>query len=68
MRKSRFASDPPSIPAVKSDSRVVHSLLKQQTWLLRAKGSEPLSKVQHGRDWIPGDFSVLEIRIVEDAG
>ncbi len=30
--------------------------------------SVPPSKVQRGRVGIPGDFSVLEVRIVEDAG
>ena len=32
------------------------------------QGSVPPSKVQRGRVGIPGDFSVLEVRIVEEAG
>jgi hypothetical protein len=61
VRKSRFGGDPPSIPAVKSESGVVQSSLKRRTWLLSAKYSMPPSKVQRGRVGIPGDFSVLEV-------
>ena len=68
MRKFRFGGDLLSITSVKSESGVVQSSLKQQTWLLRAKDSVPPSKVQRGRVGIPEDFSVLEVRIVEDAG
>ena len=32
------------------------------------QGSVPPSKVQRGRVGIPGDFSELEVHIVEDAG
>ena len=65
MRKSKFAGDPPSIPAVKSESGVVQSSLKRRTWLLSAQGSVPPSKVQRGRVGIPGDFSVQEVRVDE---
>lgn len=68
MRKFRFGGDLLSIPSVKSESGVVQSSLKQRTWLLSAQGSVPPSKVQRGRVGIPGYFSVLEVRIVEDAG
>ena len=68
MRKSRFGGDPPSTPTVKIESGVVQSSLKQRTWLLSAQGSVPPSKVQRGRVGIPGDFSVLEVRVVEVAG
>ena len=68
MRKFRFGGDLLSIPSVKSESGVVQSSLKQRTWLLSAQGSVPPSKVQLGRIGIPGDFSVLEVPIVEDAG
>ncbi|MDP7149188.1 MAG: hypothetical protein QGI90_10975 [Nitrospinaceae bacterium] len=43
MKKSRFGGDPPSNPAVKSDSGVVQSSLKRLTWLLSAKYSMPPS-------------------------
>ena len=68
MRKFRFGGDLLSIPFVKSESGVVQSSLKQRTWLLSAQGYVPPSKVQRGRVGIPGDFSVLEVRIVEDTG
>ena len=68
MRKSRFGGDPPSIQAVKSESGVVQSSLKRPTWPLSAQDSVPPSKVQRGRVVIPGDFSVLEVRVVEVAG
>ena len=65
MRKFRFGGDLLSIPSVKSESGVVQSSLKQRTWLLSAQGSVTPSKVQRGRVGIPGDFSVLEVRVVE---
>tara|TARA_A100001234_G_scaffold95268_1_gene83981 strand:- start:21 stop:227 length:207 start_codon:yes stop_codon:yes gene_type:complete len=68
MRKFRFGGDLLSFPSVKSESGVVQSSLKQRTWLLSAQGSVPPSKVQLGRIGMPGDFSVLEVPIVEDAG
>jgi len=42
-------------------------VLKRRTWLLSAQDSVPPSKVQRGRVGIPGDFSVLEVRVVEVA-
>jgi len=68
VRKSRFGGDPLSIPAMKSESGVVQFSLKRRTWLLRAQDSVPPSKFQRGRVGIPGDFSVLEVRVVEVAG
>ena len=65
MRKSRFASVPPSTSTVKSESGVVQYSLKRRTWLLSAQDSVPPSKVQRGRVGIPGDFSVLEVRVAE---
>ena len=65
MKKFRFGGDLLSIPSVKSESGVVQSSLKQRTWLLSAQGSVPPSKVQRGRVGIPGDFSVLEVRVAE---
>ena len=68
MRKFKFGGDLLSILSMKSESGVVQSSLKQRTWMLNAQGSVPPSKVHRGRVGIPGDFSVLEVRIVEDAG
>jgi len=68
MKKSRFAGDPPSVPAVKSDSGVVQSSLKRRTWLFRGHDSVLPSKVRCGRDGIPGDFSVPAVRVVKVAG
>ena len=53
---------------MKSEFGVVQSSLKRRTWLFSAQDSVSPSKVQRGRGGIPGDFSVLEVRIVEDAG
>ena len=52
-------------PAVKSESGVVQSSLKRRTGLLSAQDSVSPSKVQRGRVGIPGDFSVLEVRVAE---
>jgi len=68
VRKFRFGGDLLSIPSVKIESGVVQSSLKRRTWLLSAQDSVPPSKVQRGRVGIPGDFSVLEVRVVEVAG
>jgi len=68
MKKFRFGGDPPSTPAVKSESGVVQSSLKRRTGLLSSQDSMPPSKVQRGRVGIPGDFSVLEVRVDEVAG
>ena len=65
MKKFRFGGDLLSIPSVKSESGVVQSSLKRPTWLLSAQDSVPPSKVQRGRVGIPGDFSVLEVRVAE---
>jgi len=67
-RKFRFGGVPPSIPVVKSESGVVQSSLKRQTWLLSPQDSVPPSKVQRGRVVIPGDFSVPAVRVVEVTG
>jgi len=68
MKKFRFGGDPHSIPAVKIESGVVQSSLKQRTWLLSAQGSVPPSKVQLGRVRIRGDFSVPAARVDEVTG
>ena len=65
MKKSRFGGDLPANPVVNSDSATVDYSLKRRTWLLSAKYSVPPSKVQRGRVGIPGDFSVLEVRVAE---
>ncbi len=65
MMISRFGDDPPSIPAVKSESGVVQSSLKLRTWLFSAQDSLSPSKVQRGRVGIPGDFSVPAVRVAE---
>ncbi|HJO45052.1 MAG: hypothetical protein QF560_08885 [SAR324 cluster bacterium] len=51
-----------------SDSATVDSSLKRLKGLLSAQYSLPPSKVQRGRVGIPGDFRVLEVRVVEVAG
>ena len=45
MRKSRFGGDPPSIPAMKSESGVVQSSLKRRTWLFSAHGVTGFAQV-----------------------